>query len=105
MAPMAIANSLMLDFRTVILPRFVYASRDPMGKTIGQALETDGVPATPWGVAGVVVPTASAKGQTVAGEFGYESRTTLSKELACQMNSNDSPLLFGDALVEPMNFN
>ena len=28
MSVMAIANSLMLDFRTIILPRFVYAGKD-----------------------------------------------------------------------------
>lgn len=37
MAPMAVANSLMLDFRCIIVPRFVYA--------IGDDFEGDGAPA------------------------------------------------------------
>lgn len=36
MAPMTVANSLMLDFRCVIVPRFVYA--------IGEDFEGDGAP-------------------------------------------------------------
>jgi FMN reductase len=28
MSPLGLANSLMLDFRSLILPRFVYASRE-----------------------------------------------------------------------------
>ena len=37
MAPMTVANSLMLDFRCLIVPRFVYA--------IGEDFEGDGAPA------------------------------------------------------------
>ena len=37
MAPMQVANSLMLDFRCVIVPRFVYAT--------GEDFEGDGSPA------------------------------------------------------------
>ncbi|NNE90443.1 MAG: NAD(P)H-dependent oxidoreductase [Verrucomicrobiales bacterium] len=39
MSVMAIANSLMLDFRTVILPRFVYATRDSFdGETVSDPI-------------------------------------------------------------------
>jgi FMN reductase len=45
MAVMAFANSLMLDFRTVIIPRFVYATSDafagdnPIDKKIGERIK------------------------------------------------------------------
>jgi len=37
---MAVANSLMLDFRTVIVPRFVYAAGDDYeeGETLGEEI-------------------------------------------------------------------
>ena len=39
MSVMAVANSLMLDFRTIIVPRFVYAAGDdiPDGEEVGSA--------------------------------------------------------------------
>ena len=38
MAPMQIANSLMLDFRCIVLPRYVYAG----GESVDQAKSADG---------------------------------------------------------------
>jgi FMN reductase len=40
MAIMAVANSLMLDFRTVIVPRFVYAGGDEIqeGEDLGEPI-------------------------------------------------------------------
>lgn len=41
MSVMGIANSLMLDFRSIILPRFVYATRDAFqaGEIVDEAIE------------------------------------------------------------------